>query len=84
MDRIEDAGGMYRAVESGLVQSMIGASALDFQEKVESGEQTVVGVNAYCVEEQPNARAALSRPRPEVMQAQLERLARAFGCSSTQ
>ncbi len=76
MDRIEDAGGMYRAIESGLVQSMIGASALDFQEKVESGEQTVVGVNAYRVEEDPNARVALSRPRPEVMQAQLERLAR--------
>jgi methylmalonyl-CoA mutase N-terminal domain/subunit len=76
MAHIEDAGGMYRAVESGLVQSMIGASALDFQEKVESGEQTVVGVNAYRVQEDPNARVALSRPRPEVMQAQLERLAR--------
>jgi methylmalonyl-CoA mutase N-terminal domain/subunit len=76
MDRIEDAGGMYRAVESGLVQSMIGASALTFQEKVESGEQTVVGVNAYRAEEEPGSRAALSRPKPEIMQAQLERLDR--------
>jgi methylmalonyl-CoA mutase N-terminal domain/subunit len=76
MDRIADAGGMYQAVESGMVQSMIGASALAFQEKVESGEQTVVGVNAYRAEEDAGARAALSRPRPEVMQAQLERLAR--------
>ena len=75
MDRIEEAGGMYLAVESGLVQSMIGASSLAFQEKVESGEQTIVGVNAYRAEEQPGARAALSRPRPEVMQAQLDRLA---------
>ena len=76
MDRIEDAGGMYMAVESGMVQSMIGASSLAFQEKVESGEQTIVGVNAYRVEEDSSARAALSRPRPEVMQAQLENLAR--------
>ncbi len=76
MDRIEDAGGMYMAVESGMVQSMIGASSLAFQEKVESGEQTIVGVNAYRVEEDSSARAALSRPPPEVMQAQLENLAR--------
>jgi len=76
MDRIEDAGGMYQAVESGIVQSMIGASALAFQEKVESGEQTVVGVNAYRAQEHPGARPALSRPKPEVMQAQLDRLAR--------
>ncbi len=76
MNRIEDAGGMYRAVESGMVQSMIGASAFAFQERVESGEQTVVGVNAYRAEENLSARAALSRPRPGVLQAQLERLAR--------
>lgn len=76
MDRIEDAGGMYRAVESGMVQSMIGASALAFQEKIESGEQTVVGVNAYQAEEAPGARAALTRPLPEVMQAHLDRLDR--------
>jgi methylmalonyl-CoA mutase N-terminal domain/subunit len=76
MDRIEDAGGMYRAVESGTVQSMIGASALAFQEKVESGEQTVVGVNAYRAEDDLSVGAALSRPRPEVMEAQLARLAR--------
>jgi methylmalonyl-CoA mutase N-terminal domain/subunit len=76
MNRIEDAGGMYRAVESGTVQAMIGASALAFQEKVESGEQTVVGVNAYRAEDDQSVRAALSRPAPEVMEAQLERLAR--------
>jgi methylmalonyl-CoA mutase N-terminal domain/subunit len=76
MTRIEDAGGMYQAVESGMVQSMIGASALAFQEKVESGEQTVVGVNAYRVDEDSAARAALARPRPEVMQAQIDALAR--------
>ena len=47
MKTIDDAGGMYRAVEAGLVQRMIGASAMRFQRKVEAGEQVVVGVNKY-------------------------------------
>lgn len=52
---IDARGGMYRAVESGYVQEMIGRSAYLHQSRVESGEQTVVGVNAYLedgVEEQ--------------------------------
>ncbi len=44
---IEDAGGMYNAVETGLVQGIIGQSALAFQERIESGQQKVVGVNCY-------------------------------------
>jgi len=44
---IDAAGGMYNAVESGLVQGIIGQSALAFQERIESGRQKVVGVNCY-------------------------------------
>ena len=33
MKTIDDAGGMYKAVEAGLVQRMIGASALRFQQQ---------------------------------------------------
>ena len=69
---VDDAGGMYRAAESGLVQKMIGESALAFQRGVESGEQTVVGVNAYQVEEDPALRAALERPDPARMRRHLE------------
>jgi len=47
MDRIEAAGGMYEAVGSGTVQTMIGQSALAAQEKVEAGDEKVVGVNCY-------------------------------------
>jgi methylmalonyl-CoA mutase, N-terminal domain len=75
MDKIEDAGGMYAAVESGLVQQMIGTSALRFQERVETGEQTIVGVNAYRVEDGATSPvAALERPDPAVMEAQIARL----------
>ena len=58
--KIDAAGGMYKAAEAGLVQTMIGESALAFQEKIESGEEKVVGVNCYQVD---NAEApAASRP----------------------
>ncbi len=44
---VDKAGGMYQAVEGGLVQRMCGASALAYQEKVDRGEEKIVGVNCY-------------------------------------
>ena len=73
---VDDAGGMYEAVSSGLVQRMIGESALRFQERIDSGEQTVVGVNRYQREDDPGERAPLERPDPARMERQLETLAR--------
>ncbi len=72
MKLVADAGGMYRAVESGLVQRMIGESARRFQQRVESGEQTVVGVNAYVAEEDGSERAPLPKPDAAAMRAHLE------------
>jgi methylmalonyl-CoA mutase N-terminal domain/subunit len=68
MKVVEDAGGMYRAVESGVVQRMVGESAARFQRQVESGEQTVVGVNAYQVEEDSSARTINPRPDRAAME----------------
>ncbi len=48
--RIDDAGGMFAAVKSGLVQALIGESATAFQGAIESGEQKLVGVNSYLEE----------------------------------
>ena len=72
MALVEDAGGMYKAVEAGLVQKMIGESARRFQQKIECGEQTVVGVNAYRAEEDRSARQPLARPDAAAMKAHLE------------
>lgn len=72
---IEAAGGMYRAVESGLVQQMIGESARRFQQRIESGEQTVVGVNGYQVDEDQRARPALARPDAARMRRHLDEFA---------
>ena len=72
MKEIDDAGGMYKAVESGLVQRMIGASAMRFQQRIESGEQVVVGVNAYRAEETSAARPAVERPDAAAMQRHVD------------
>ena len=75
MKEVDDAGGMYKAVESGLVQRMIGASAMRFQQRIESGEQVVVGVNAYRAEEDTAARPAVERPDAAAMQRHLDAFA---------
>jgi methylmalonyl-CoA mutase N-terminal domain/subunit len=74
--RIDAAGGMYRACESGLVQTMLGESALAFQEKLESGEERIVGVNAYREEGEAVDVAALERPSPGAIAAQVARVRR--------
>ena len=72
MKVVEDGGGMYKAVEAGLVQAMIGESARKFQQQIDSGAQTVVGVNAYAVEEDSSARPINARPDHAGMQALID------------
>jgi methylmalonyl-CoA mutase N-terminal domain/subunit len=74
--QIDAAGGMYAAVDSGLVQTLIGESALAFQRQIESGAQKVVGVNAFQVEEDASARASLERPDPADIDKQIARYQR--------
>lgn len=71
MDQVENAGGMYKAVESGLVQKMIGQSASQHQEKIESGEEKLVGVNCY---EEPNEQQEPNtyRPNPAELKTHVE------------
>lgn len=71
--RIDTAGGMYRAVEAGLVQRMIGESALAFQREVDTGARKIVGVNAYQAEESI-PRAGLEHPDAAAIDAQIARL----------
>ncbi len=72
--RIDDAGGMYAAVDAGLPQTMIGESALAFQQRVDSGEQTIVGVNKYRVDEDPGAAPSpLARPDQKVIEGHIAR-----------
>ena len=52
--KIDDFGGMVEAVERGYPQREIAASAYRLQRQIESGEKTVVGVNKYEQDEQPD------------------------------
>src|SRR6202034_3267992 len=55
--------------EAGLIQSMIGQSALAFQERVESGEEKVIGVNCYQADNVAHVGRPTERPDFERMQA---------------
>ena len=51
--KIDAMGGMVEAVEKGFPQREIQESAYQYQKAVERGEQTIVGVNRYQMEEEP-------------------------------
>ncbi|MBT4879769.1 MAG: methylmalonyl-CoA mutase [Alphaproteobacteria bacterium] len=49
--KIEEMGGMTKAIEKGFPQGEIEKAAVERQARFEKGEETVVGVNAFVVEE---------------------------------
>ena len=72
MDKIETAGGMYEAVGAGLVQGMIGQSALAAQEKIETGEEKVIGVNCYQDDDNGVEQPEPYRPDRSTMEAHVK------------
>ena len=52
IDRIDQMGGALRAIEAGYIQGEIGDAAYAYQRAVERGEQIVVGMNQFQVEEE--------------------------------
>jgi methylmalonyl-CoA mutase, N-terminal domain len=63
IDRIDELGGMIRAIELGYPQKEIAEAAWVYQQQVDRGEKTVVGVNRYQAPE--------DRP-PELLRVPLE------------
>jgi len=72
IQKIDDIGGMLRAIEKGYVQREIEHAAYEYQRAVESGEETVVGVNRFTVDEKTTV--PLLRLDPELERQQIERL----------
>jgi methylmalonyl-CoA mutase N-terminal domain/subunit len=52
-EKIDSLGGMVEAIEKGFPQREIQESAYQYQKAVERGDQTIVGVNKYQMEEEP-------------------------------
>lgn len=72
LERIDQLGGMLRAIEAGYVQQEIQKAAFEFQKKLESGEEIVVGVNRFVMDQK--VKPELLRMDPQWEQDQIERL----------
>ncbi len=72
--RIEEWGGMLTAIERGYIQQEIHEAAYRYQQAVESGEQIIVGVNAFQMEEDQPELEAL-KVDPAIEEEQRRRLA---------
>jgi len=78
LHKIDDLGGMVRAVEQGFPQKEIVDASYRYQQTVEAGEEVVVGVNRFVAEaEEP---VSLLRIDPEqIAKQQVERIHRLKG-----
>lgn len=70
--RIDELGGIVRAIELGFPQKEISEAAYRYQQQLEKGEKVMVGVNKYQVQEEPPIE--ILRVPPEVERKQVERV----------
>ncbi len=54
IQEVEQAGGMAKAIEAGIPKMRIEEAAARTQARIDSGRQTVVGVNKYLLDEREN------------------------------
>ncbi|MCI2431810.1 methylmalonyl-CoA mutase family protein [Candidatus Acetothermia bacterium] len=68
--------GVFRGIEQGFFQREIAQAAYEYQKQVESGEQTIVGVNKYTIPREQDQKVPTLKIDPEVQRRQIERLKR--------
>ncbi|HEV7286957.1 MAG TPA: methylmalonyl-CoA mutase [Kaistia sp.] len=54
IDEVEKLGGMAKAIEAGIPKLRIEEAAAKTQARIDSGQQTVVGVNKYRLDDEPD------------------------------
>jgi len=74
IERVDEMGGAVAAIEQGFVQHEIEEAAFRWNEQIESGERTIVGVNRFV--EDDAEEVELLRIDPDAEQRQLDRTAR--------
>ncbi|MCS7143798.1 MAG: methylmalonyl-CoA mutase family protein [Archaeoglobaceae archaeon] len=74
IEKIDEMGGMIKAIEIGYVQREIQRSAYEKQKAIESGDLTVVGVNKYQIEEEIHIE--LLKVPKEIVEKQIARVKR--------
>jgi methylmalonyl-CoA mutase N-terminal domain/subunit len=68
--RIDELGGMVKAIETGYPQREIAEAAFTYQRQLEQGVKTVVGVNKYSIPEEIKIETLRIDPAMEEMQVQ--------------
>jgi methylmalonyl-CoA mutase N-terminal domain/subunit len=68
--KLDEMGGMIRAIELGYPQSEIHREALAYQKEIDSGERTIVGVNAFTEPERAPVKTLRIGPVVERRQIQ--------------
>ncbi|GHD29377.1 methylmalonyl-CoA mutase [Parahalioglobus pacificus] len=74
IEEIEEAGGMAKAIETGMPKLRIEEAAAKKQARIDRGEDVIVGVNKYTIDEQDEV-DVLEIDNQAVRESQLERLA---------
>jgi methylmalonyl-CoA mutase N-terminal domain/subunit len=72
-EKIDSMGGMVESIEKGFPQREIQESAYQYQKAVERGDQTIVGVNKYSMEEE-SGQVPILVINEAVRERQLQRL----------
>ncbi len=76
IEEVESMGGAAKAIESGFQKRKIGEAAYRTQRAIETGEQTIVGVNRFEEEEAEGSGGSSFALDPELAKNQVERLER--------
>lgn len=70
--RIDDMGGVLRAIEAGFIQKEIQDSAYNYQKSIENKKQIIVGVNEFTIKEEPKVN--ILKVNPQIEEKQMARL----------
>lgn len=73
IQRIDDMGGALRAIEAGYINNEIETAAYEYQRAVESGDEVIVGMNRFTVNEEIEPDTL--RVDPAIEAAQRQKLA---------
>ncbi len=70
IEKIDEMGGVQKAIENGYIQKEIMDSAYQYQKSIEEGQRIIVGMNQYQVEEESPHGLLKVNPAVEIQQKQ--------------
>jgi methylmalonyl-CoA mutase N-terminal domain/subunit len=73
MKKVEDSGGIVKAVSEGYIQKEVSMQAYLYEKKIQSGEEIKVGVNKYRIEEEER-NIEFHEYDPKLAEEQIKRL----------